>query len=75
MAGQQEVGDALAHGVLVAAGAAHELALDHLRLEQQAVQVPERLAVGAQVLWRRGCRREGWEAELVGGVAPGQYIF
>lgn len=64
VARQQEVGNALAHGVLVPAGATHELALDHLRLEQQPVQVAERLGVRAQGL-RRG-RRSGqrWEAEL-----------
>lgn len=45
MAGQQEVGDALADGVLVAAVPADELALHDLRLEQQVVQVLEGLFV------------------------------
>lgn len=67
MARQQEVGDALAHGVLVAAGGADELALDHLRLEQEAVQVAEGLGVLAQSLGRRRRGGEGWEAELLGG--------
>lgn len=64
VAGQQKVGDALAHGVLVAAGGADQLALDHLRLEQEAVQVAEDLGVRAQGLGRRGRGGEGWETKL-----------
>lgn len=64
--GQQEVGDPLAHGVFVAAGGAHELALDHLRLEKEPVQVLERLGVCPQGLGRRWCCGQGWEAELFG---------
>lgn len=64
MARQQEVGDALAHGVLVAAVAAHELALHHLRLHEQVVQVLQRLLVGRELLGRRRLRRQGWEAQL-----------
>lgn len=64
MTREQKVGDALAHGVLVAAAGADELALDHLGLEQEAVQVAQRLGVCAQVLWRRRRGGESWEAEL-----------
>jgi len=64
MARKQEIGYALADGVLVAAAAAHEFALDHLRLEEEAMQVLERLAVGAQLLGRRGRGRQGREAKL-----------
>lgn len=53
----------------MAAGGADEPALDHLRLEEEAVQVAEGLGVRAQGLGRRGRGGEGWEAELCGGVS------
>lgn len=45
VAWQQKVGDSFADGVLVPAAGAHELALHHLRLHEQAVQVRQRLVV------------------------------
>lgn len=56
MTRQQEIRNPLAHGVLVAAAGAHELALHDLRLHQQVVQVLQRLRVRLQVL----CRRRLW---------------
>lgn len=68
MAGEQEVGDALADCVLVTAVGTHKLSLHHLRLYQEAVQVLEGLAVLLAALkelllcwWLRW---QAWEAEL-----------
>jgi hypothetical protein len=65
MTREQEVGDALSHGVLVPAVAAHQLALHDLGLHQQVVQVLKLLPVAFQLRGRRGLRRQGWEAELM----------
>lgn len=65
MARQEEVGDAVLDGVLVAAVTAHELAFHHLGLHEQLVQLLEELFVRLEVLWRGGLLGEGGEAELV----------
>lgn len=81
MVRQQEIRDALAHDILVAAVPAHELPLADLRLHQQHVQVLDELLVLLQVLGRRRRGGQGGEAELRGGgcvsicckwVSPGE---
>ena len=62
--GQKEVGDAFPDGVLVAAAAAHQLALHDLRLHEQAVQVLERLLVRLELLDRGRVLWQGGEAQL-----------
>ena len=52
--GEQKVGDALLHSVLVPAVAAHQLPLRYRRLDQQVMQVLERLLIRRQFLCR-GC--------------------
>ena len=61
MTREQEIRNTLADGVLVAAVAADELALDDLGLHQQRVQVPQqRRALGALRLQLRCRRRLRW---------------
>lgn len=56
MARQQEIRDALSHVVLVPAVAAYQLALHHLRLDEERVQLLEHRLVGLEVLrGRRFC--------------------
>ena len=79
MTREQEIRNTLADGVLVAAVAADELALDDLRLHEQGVQVAQqrparifataaggilRLGLRLQLLHRRRLGREGREPEL-----------
>lgn len=62
---QEEVCDALADGVLMAAVGAHQFSLHDLRLHEQVVQVLQRLLVALQLLHGRGLRRESWETKLM----------
>lgn len=64
VARQQKVGNALPHTVLVAAVAAHQLALHNLRLDQDVVQLRQQLVVRGQGLVRRGLLGQRGEAEL-----------
>lgn len=61
---QQEVRDPLSHVVLMATVPADELSLDHLRLNEERVQLLEHGLIALEVLrgWRLG--RELREAQL-----------
>ena len=65
MARQEEVSHAVLDSVLVPAVTAHELALHHLGLHEELVQLLEESLVGLEVLWRGRLLGEGGEAELV----------
>ena len=64
MAGQQEVRYSLADGILVAAVSTGELALDKVRLHEQAVEVLGELLVRLEGLRRGGFLWKLGEAEL-----------
>jgi hypothetical protein len=62
--GQEEVGDALLDGVLVPTVSAHKLALRHLCLKEQVMQILERLLIRLELLGRGGLLRELRETKL-----------
>lgn len=67
MTRQEKVGNAVLDGVLVPAVTAHELALHHLGLHKQLVELLKESLVGLEILWRGGLLGERGKAEL--GVA------